>query len=142
MGINKKNLKRTREYIAEVDDSMIKMYYYREGTLYNPKCNSIGCIVGHATALDAENVKKNFTNKDGIRFESWSREFFGTGRKSKLWQYLFGHQHIDIKDYHLYRMDYILEGNKAPNTMGLFFYEYHFIKYYDDGYFSPIGMKL
>ncbi len=142
MGIKKRNLKRTREYIAEVDGYMLKMYYYREGTLYNPICNSIGCIIGHATALDAENVKKNFTNKYGIRFEPWSREFFGTGKKSKLWQYLFGHQHLDIKDYHLYRMDYILAGNKAPNTIRRAYYNYNYIRYYDDGYFITEGLEI
>ncbi len=140
--IKKRNLKRTREYIAEVDSSMIKMYYYREGTLYNPKCNSIGCIVGHATALDAENVKKNFTNKYGIRFEPWSREFFGTGRGSALWQYLFGHQNPDIKEYHLHRMDYILAGNKAPSMIYVAYYNHNYIKYYDDGYFIPKNMEI
>ncbi len=158
--INKKNLKRTREHIANVSGSMIRMENYRDRppTKENPKCNSIGCIIGHATILDAKNVRKNFTyelvdyelvdyelvdtHQFRIEFTKWSEEFFGIGRKSHLWGYLFGQKNINIKDYHLYRMDYILSGNKAPNTIGLFYCEYGFFEHYDDGYFIPKGMKL
>ncbi len=145
MGIKKRNLKRTREHIAEVNGSMINMNYYRCDFFdtYNPECKSIGCIIGHATALDAKNVMKNFTNKKGIEFSLWSIEFFGIGRKSKLWEYLFGNNNNqDIKEYHLYRMDYILADNEAPNIIEAFFYDYSYAKYYDDGYFIPKGMKL
>ncbi len=143
MGIKKRNLKRTREYIANVNGSMINMDYYRcNFDNFNPECKSIGCIIGHATTLDAKNVIDNFIHHNGINFSLWSREFFGIDRKSKLWIYLFGHQHIDIKEYHLYRMDYILAGNKAPNIIDEVYYNYDYIRHYDDGYFIPIGMKL
>ncbi len=141
--INKKNLKRTREYMVEVNGSMINMGYYRSDFFdtFNPECNSIGCIIGHATALDAENVIKNFTNKKGIKFAKWSEEFFGIGKDSALWRYLFSGNTEDIKEYHIYRMDYILAGNETPITKGLF-HGYSYTKYYDDGYLIPIDMKL
>ncbi len=145
MGINKKNLKRTREHIAEVNGSMIKMNHYRYDALinHNPECKSVGCIIGHATALDAENVRKNFTDRyEGIKFTAWSKEFFGIGRGSALWTYLFSHEHLDIKDYHLYRMDYILAGNKAPTIIGEVYYNYNYILHYDDGYFIPKGWEI
>ncbi len=144
MGINKKNLKRTREHIAEVNGSMLNMEYYRYDALVNrnPECNSIGCIIGHATTLDAKNVTDNFTNKYGIRFESWSRKFFGTGKDLYLWTYLFGNQHPNIKDYHLYRMDYILAGNKVTDIKICYSYVNDYYDYYDDGYFIPKGMEL
>ncbi len=144
MGINKKNLKRTREHIAEVNGSMLNMDYYRHDALVdrNPECKSIGCIIGHATILDAKNVMKNFTNKDRIKFTSWSKDFFGTARGSALWTYLFGYRNPDIKDYHLYRMDYILAGNKTPDIIYVAYYNYNYVNYYNDGYFIPIDMKL
>ncbi len=140
--IKKRNLKRTRKHIAEVNGYMLNMEYYREGAKYNPICDSIGCIIGHATALDAENVRKNFTTKDGIKFGLWSREFFGIYVDSYLWTYLFGQEHPDIKDYHLYRMDYIIAGNKTPNIIDEVYYNYNYVIHYDDGYFSTKGLEL
>ncbi len=138
--INLKNLKRTREHIAEVNGSMIRMNHYREGPYYNPKCDSIGCIIGHATILDAKNVKDNFTYYNGIDFTLWSKDFFGIDRNSYLWNYLFGQEHPGIKDYHLHRMDYILAGNKAPNILDKVLYSY--VLLYDDGYFITKGLEI
>ncbi len=142
--IKKRNLKRTRKHIAEVNGSMINMDNYRfdDSGRYNPECGSIGCIVGHATVLDAKNVIKNFTNKKGIKFSLWSEEFFGIYRESYLWNYLFGYNNPDIKDYHLYRMDYIIAGNEAPNIRETVYYNYNYIRHYDDGYFITKGLEL
>ncbi len=144
MGINKRNLKRTRKHIADINGSMINMGYYRGDffATYSPECKSIGCIIGHATILDAKNVTDNFTNKKGIIFTEWSEDFFGIGRTSKLWRYLFGSYNPAIKEYHIYRMDYILAGNKAPTIIDECHYAYSYFNHYDDGYFIPIGMKI
>ncbi len=144
MGINKRNLKRAREHIANVSASMLNMDNYRcnDSDRYNPECKSIGCIIGHATTLDAKNVTDNFTNKKGIIFTSWSEEFFGICRTSYLWGYLFGSTNQDIKEYHLYRMDYILAGNKVTDIKICYSYVNDDYDYYDDGYFIPAGMKL
>ncbi len=145
MGINKKNLKRARKHIANVSASMIRMENYRDRppTKEKPECDTVGCIVGHATILDAYNVIKNFTNKyGGIDFTLWSKDFFGIDRKSYLWNYLFGQQHLNIKDYHLHRMDYILAGNKAPDIIYEVDYYYDCILHYDDGYFTPKGWEI
>ncbi len=140
-----KNLGRTREHIANVSASMIKMESYRDRppTKEKPECDTVGCIVGHATILDAYNVIKNFTDRyGGIDFTSWSEEFFGIHRTSYLWNYLFGYRNLDIKDYHLHRMDYILAGNEAPNTIDQAYYNYSYILHYDDGYFITKGLEI
>ncbi len=146
MEMNIKNLKRIREHIAKVDGSMIKMECFRDDygpDKETPICKSVGCILGHATILDKENVTDNFTSSiSGINFGSWSTDFLGIYTGSALWSYLFGYQNLDIKEYHLHRMDYILAGNKAPNIIKTAYYNYRYIRHYDDGYFITKGLEI
>ncbi len=148
--MNITNLQLVRNHTAKIVENKLKMSYFRveeSPDAKTPICKSVGCIIGHATSLDAENVKDNFTNEYGIKFPQWSEDFLGIYADSALWTYLFGYQHLDIKDYHLYRMDYILAGNETPEQVHTFVCEHEngiieYARYYDDGYFIPKGMKI
>ncbi len=142
--MNITNLQLIRNHTAKVVGNKLRMSYFRVGEspdAETPICKSVGCILGHATVLDKENVTDNFTcSVSGINFSLWSEDFLEMNAGGELWVYLFGpNQHLDIKDYHLYRMDYIIAGNCTPNVISISKFQYG---YYDDGYFIPKGVEI
>jgi hypothetical protein len=71
-----------------IDPKMFDMSDYRTGDKNKPECDSIGCMVGHLTAMDAENVMENYLNRYGnIHFLNWSRDLFEV--EGYEWDYLF-----------------------------------------------------
>ena len=89
--MNKENLLRMADYIEKVPQEKFDMDAFRIGTYRTPECNSIGCVIGHCTVLDAKNVMKNFVREDGtIRFWEWSLDFTGINNDMDEWNFLFG----------------------------------------------------
>jgi hypothetical protein len=71
-----------------IDPKMFDMGHFREGQHTKPECDSTGCMVGHLTAIDAENFVENYLNSYGnINFLNWSRDYFEV--KGYEWSYLF-----------------------------------------------------
>ena len=80
--MNKENMQKAIDYLeANYDDisTRFSMKNFRENTScdLSPVCRSTGCLVGHLTAIDADNVDVHFRYNDGsIRYEDWSEWFF------------------------------------------------------------------
>lgn len=92
---NKENLLRMADYIETVPQEKFDMDDFRAGKEWedeNPICGSVGCVVGHCTALDGANVVSNFLNHNGgINFKSWIEDFTGVRFGSKVFNWLFSY---------------------------------------------------
>lgn len=92
--MNIKNLEKMFNLILTIPASRIDMSLYRsdEDELLEPECKSLGCLVGHATVLDRENVLKNYIDEENssIHFSEWSHDFFETREDPALWAFMFG----------------------------------------------------
>lgn len=78
--MNKENLRKMAEYIRTVPQEDFNMAYFRRenADLVNVECNSVGCVIGHCTHLDAINVIKKYIRIDRtIRFSAWAADFTG-----------------------------------------------------------------
>jgi hypothetical protein len=90
-GINLENLIRMADYIETVpqekfDMSEFRNDYWNTKYMVEPKCNSVGCIIGHCTILDDKDLPRNWS--EDIDFAEWSQKFIGTDDDS-VWEYLF-----------------------------------------------------
>jgi hypothetical protein len=87
--MNKQRLLEAADWAEKnIDPKMFDMSDYRTGDKNKPECDSIGCMVGHLTAMDAENVMENYLNRYGnIHFLNWSRDLFEV--EGYEWDYLF-----------------------------------------------------
>ena len=80
--MNKENIQKGIDYLEANYDDISKrfdMLYFRNDELDDdsPICSSVGCLVGHLTAIDADNINQNFKDSKGcIRFNAWSEDFF------------------------------------------------------------------
>jgi hypothetical protein len=71
-----------------IDPKMFDMGSFRTGGSLEPECDSIGCMIGHLTAIDAKNIRENYLFSDGgIKFGQWSYYYFEL--KNYEWDYLF-----------------------------------------------------
>lgn len=88
--MNRKNLQRIADMLLEIPEDKFDISSYRENDSGNPICNSVGCVIGHATKLDIENIKQNYISRLGgcIRFFNWSLEFTGL-KDLKEWDWCF-----------------------------------------------------
>lgn len=88
--MNKKNLIKMADYIETIPQEVFDMEEYRQQKLDNsePKCKSIGCIIGHCTILDKNPLPRRSNGE--IEFWEWSEEFTGICYLSDEWDYLFG----------------------------------------------------
>jgi hypothetical protein len=86
--MNIPNLLKMAEYIATVPQEMFDMEQYRdEFDERYPKCNTVGCVIGHCTVLDRLENIPTFNNK--ICFVQWSQEFTGINVSSEEWDWCF-----------------------------------------------------
>jgi hypothetical protein len=87
--MNKERLLKAADWAEKnIKPEMFDMLKFRRGSDYSPECNSLGCMVGHLTAIDAENVEDNYINDYGrINFGQWSKDYFEV--KGFEWYYLF-----------------------------------------------------
>jgi len=73
--MNRANLEKLIEFIPTIPDEQFDMRTFRDGGKPTPVCNTVGCIVGHATQLDTpENISK-YVSLNEIEFGKWSRDF-------------------------------------------------------------------
>lgn len=141
--MNIENLKRALEYIKTLKPEQFDMGSFRlwGSDRGEPECNTIGCIVGHCTVLDAENVRKNYTNENDpfsckkILFTKWSEDFFDLPRKDDegiyinnyIWDYLFSGKWSSSKKtntlaHAIYRFERIIDDGYQPDNVNI---EYH-----------------
>lgn len=120
--MNIENLKRAQEFISGIHPEKFCMYEFRDDfKRKTPECDSVGCIIGHCTALDIDNVMKNhrFPTTLNIDFDGWGREFFDLdldsveGRQKA--QYLFASSWADDErtntpEHAVYRIQKIIDG--------------------------------
>jgi hypothetical protein len=74
--MNRENLQRMADYIRTIPQEKFDMSIYRSGQEETPECDSIGCVVGHCTILDSEELPMVFYSKN-IDFYTWSEQFTG-----------------------------------------------------------------
>ena len=93
--MNKENLQKGVDYLeANYYDinERFNMRYFRDKGLNDdsPICNSVGCLVGHLTAIDADNIIINYKfGYSPLDFQNWSKDFFGVGVYEKGWDFMF-----------------------------------------------------
>ena len=120
--INLIELKRWRDYIATIPAEKIEMESWRSGTTSTPECDSVGCIVGHCTALyTMKQLPKDMFNQ--ISFINVAERFLGIESEDPLWDFLFSSEWgyyanvmITQKDFALLRMDYVLKHGEQPDN--------------------------
>ena len=122
--INLVELKRWRDYLANVPEELVELEYYRKGQEKLPICDSVGCVVGHCTGLyrDADLPR---TNLGLIAFGKVTYNFLGIANTTEnVWRFLFGgdwayHHNPETcgtqKSFALHRMDYVLKHGDAPD---------------------------
>lgn len=75
--MNKERLLYAADWLeANVKQEMFDITNFRQGQTETPECDSVGCAVGHLTAIDADNVRKNYMRGGGIYFRAWSHDYF------------------------------------------------------------------
>ena len=123
--MNRERLKIARDYLAnEVKPEMFRMHYFRTGDKTIPKCNSVGCAIGHLTALD-DKFKTNpdyFRDGDGeIDFEYWGMRYFELSSleygfiASPFFSYGFPDYTAEQQLAHaVERIDYLIKYGKVP----------------------------
>jgi hypothetical protein len=89
--MNKERLLKAADWAQQnIRPEMFDMTNYRKGQANNPVCDSVGCMVGHLTAIDAENVVVNYIGYGSrIRFTDWALNYFDVNYEE--WVYLFPH---------------------------------------------------
>ncbi len=87
--MNKQRLLDAADWAYEnIPPESFDMSYYRLGQMKEPKCDSIGCLVGYLTEIDYDNVIKNYLfSKIGISFRKWSGDYFDLNEIQ--WKYVF-----------------------------------------------------
>lgn len=85
--MNKENLLRMADYVETIPQEQFDMECYRYDDKTLPECNSVGCIIGHCTILDADNLPRY--GNGTIDFFEWGEKFTGIGWRSVDWVYLF-----------------------------------------------------
>lgn len=94
--MNKENLQRMADFIKTIPQASFSMEVFRFGKNNTPKCSSIGCVVGHCTVLDKENL--TFDENGDIEFLAWSEKFTGLSRSSNEWDWCFSGGWTDNDD--------------------------------------------
>ena len=87
--MNKENLQRMADYIRTIPQEKFDMGLWRNGQEYEPECDSVGCVIGHCTVLDAENIENFIGFRDRIDFAKWSQFFTGIDADSAAWYWCF-----------------------------------------------------
>lgn len=122
---SKKNrrLRKAKEFMSSVPPHMFNMAMIRSRFTdrSSAECGSIGCIIGWCTALDKENVEKNYRRGyfDIIDFTRWSKDYFSIEDQNE-WDYLFSGLWAEWKEFNTiehaqYRIQKIIDGYKPEN---------------------------
>jgi hypothetical protein len=94
--MNRENLQRMADYIRTISAENFDMYVYREGDhlvqYSSSECKTVGCVIGHCTILDVENLPRNGDGSGSILFATWSETFTGLEACSKEWDWCFSYK--------------------------------------------------
>lgn len=119
-GYNVVNLRRMALYISTLKQEQFDMRTFRDGQEKFRHCDSVGCVIGHCTALD--DPKNIIRDKDGyIMFSNWSETFTGLNMRCKEYEWCFGTIWATIDntpDGASKRILYFLEHLKVPKNFG------------------------
>jgi len=114
--MNRENLQKLVDFIPTIPDEQFNMNTYREGDRTTHTCGSIGCILGHATALDTpENINEYKSNDGEIEFRKWSEDYFGLYDEG--WDFLFDcwwYNANNTKEGAVARVQWLLDGKEIP----------------------------
>lgn len=120
--MNIENLKRAAELVAKIPQKNFDMETYRKGfdgdddySKFTAVCGTVGCIIGHCTALDTTESLDNFFNKYDKNYCMWSEHFFNIEVFSDAWLYLFGPNWANDKEtntpeHAVYRINRVIDG--------------------------------
>ena len=73
--INWDKFKNILEFAKTIPQEKFDISLFRDEDAHTPECNTVGCVIGHATALDPELVSKHFDPCGGIHFYSWYKAY-------------------------------------------------------------------
>ncbi len=114
--MNRENLQRMADYIRTIPAENFDMYVYREGDhsiqYLSPECKTVGCVIGHCTILDVENLPRNGDGSGSILFATWSETFTGLEVCSKEWDWCFSYSWSTVDNSPegaARRIEYLLE---------------------------------
>ena len=120
--MNKENIQKGIDYLEANYDDISKrfdMWHYRvDPNDYLPTCKSVGCLVGHLTALDVGNINQNYkSDYSSLNFQNWSEDFFDVYDED--WCFLFGgawstDSETNTLQQGINRMKYMLEHERHP----------------------------
>ena len=119
--MNKENIQKAIDYLeANYDDisTRFNIIYYRDTIEdFSPICRTIGCLVGHLTAIDAEGFNKYAYADNNYCFKNWSEEFFNVYDKD--WCFMFSNAwgrspETNTLQQGINRMKYMLEHEQLP----------------------------
>jgi hypothetical protein len=71
--MNRENLQKMADYIRTIPQDRFDMWTYRHGQEKTAECDSVACIIGHCTKLDAEPLPVGANGN--IDFETWCDRF-------------------------------------------------------------------
>lgn len=93
--MNKENLQRMADYIRKIPQEMFSMDDYRKGQRVLPECDSVGCVVGHCTILDADNIMRFIDSAGEIDFERWAKWFANINSACFSWCFSYKWVNVD-----------------------------------------------
>lgn len=115
--MNVENLKKMADYVVTIDKEKILMNRFRVTDKKNIECDSVGCVIGHCTVLDRENIIKNYLDENYvILFHKWSLNF--TGLRGNEWDWCFGASWYKVDNTPIgasKRINYLLEHGLPKN---------------------------
>lgn len=126
--------------LKSLPDELFDMTSFRARDEESHVCNSVACIVGHATSLDTpENIDRFRLGSGRINFYAWSEHFFGIKAGSREWEYMFGVIWAgSLKTYHkdhaIYRIQKVIDGYIPQSTTPEFHSELYNITVSDGDY--------
>ena len=124
--MNKENLQRMADYIRTIPQELFDMSNYRctnieeGGNISEPICNSVGCVLGHCTVLDAGNIRQILKTDLVLSYEAWAEQFTGMARQRDnpaTWLYCFGSAWAyedNTPEGAANRIEYVIKHGEAP----------------------------
>ena len=93
--MNRENLMRMADFIQTIPQQEFSMNFYRKDRdELERHCGTVGCVIGHCTALDTDKNFALFCHKEHDRYEvnfmSWSESFTDMLCYHREWQWCFG----------------------------------------------------
>ena len=123
--MNLENLQTAVDYLKANGSDIGRRFNMRRFRLnhqhaYVMICPSVGCLLGHLTVCDSENIKSNYySERYGIEFLFWGSNWFGVKIHSKLWNFIFGHgwgysRNGNTLDQAIKRIEYVIKHKVTP----------------------------